>query len=120
MQRARVLADDPNGETEIGAELKARVGHAGFITQLRRSRTAIANGRTVACSASLESTATEVFAWLGATCPRAEAAMTQLEAYTFDRAELAVPGATAAWVAAAYAKVVVDVVRTVQIRHMRS
>jgi len=68
----------------------------------------------------LEATASEVFVWLGATCPRAEAAMPRLEAYTAARAELAVPGATAEWVAAAYAKVVVDVVRAVQIRHMRS
>ena len=58
--------------------------------------------------------------WLGATCPRAEAAMPRLEAYTAALAELAVPATRVAWVAAAYAKVVFDVVREVQIRDMRS
>jgi hypothetical protein len=53
---------------------------------------------------------------MGATCPGAEAALSWLDSLDAARAALAVPSARAA----AYANVVFDVVREVQIRPMRS
>ncbi len=76
----------------------------------------LVNDRTRFRSESLDATASQVFAWLGATCPRAEAPLPRLDSYAAARAALAVPGARAA----AYANVVFDVVREVQIRPMRS
>jgi hypothetical protein len=80
---------------------------------VRRAKLAVMNGITNSKPRLLADTARQIDAWLGATCPGTEAHLTLcdvLAALPSRPVALAVPGARAA----AYARVVSDVMRAVQ------
>jgi hypothetical protein len=114
MERARAIAVDPHGLTPVGSELKASFTHAASYTEaVRKAKMAVVNGITSSKTKNLADTAKQIFAWLGATCPGTQGHGTLwdvLAALPSRPVALAVPGARAA----AYARVVSDVMRAVQ------